>query len=273
MVDASETASVYEVPSMETLFTFPAEYDYVQELDWSPDGNWIAIATDVGTEIWRAQDFGLVSTLDTAHYFTGAPARLSYGSIDWAPDSERIVYSATQCHVQVWDVGAETLDKSLDCPSNLCGQVRWSPDGAKIAIGGQNRDVHVWDTETWRSEDLRVSTDAIGYIEWSPTGEYLAIADQDQVQIYARLPEFDWLWTLSPRPPYQVSGLAWSPDGCMLAMADYGGLVSIWLPEQDGQLATIYAAPQTQTLVWSLDNKWIATAGRDGVLRIFGVLP
>jgi len=68
-----------------------------------------------------------------------------------------------------------------------------------------------------------------------------------------------------------ITEVAWSPDGRMLASASSDLTMRLWSPETGQQLRVMRAASEVNSVAWSPDGRVIATGGKDGKIRLWDV--
>ncbi len=132
--------------------------NFIECLEWSPDGKLLATATDDPGGFWRGvlPDFVLgpgsaaimwdATTLKARHVLTGH--RHNIPSLTWSPDGRFLATGSWDQSVIIWDVStgkrAATLTEGLD---EVVNTVAWSPDGNFLAttFGSFSKRTILWE--------------------------------------------------------------------------------------------------------------------------------
>lgn len=189
------TIQLWNVAKDTQFATFPLS-SVADQIAWSPDGLWLAVAEKYGVRILAAE------TGETEQYLTDGN---EVTNIAWAPDSTRLLMAT-------WLPGDASVPFFLPSP----------PD----------RSVSVWDV-TDATETLVVPEQPAAdfSIAWSPTGQTFAVADDSidgAAQVYAA---GNGQVRFVIRGQRQISALAWSPDGQTIATSEFDGMIAFWHPE------------------------------------------
>ncbi|MGO9464459.1 MAG: WD40 repeat domain-containing protein [Isosphaeraceae bacterium] len=232
--------------------------DGVKSVAFSPNGKLIATAGYLdGIKLWQTE---------TATQIASIRATAVISAIAFSPDGKLLavgldafgVQPAGKNNVELYDVATRTLIRQFGGHDSGIEAVMFSPSGRLLATGCSDGTVRLWDVATGRSKTLvdQKLNDTVS--------EYWQRVARRKIQ----------------GVPPGMESVAFSPDGKRLAIAggmrdargrEYGiGAVTLWgvltrklqstLPGHDCSV---------QQVQFSVDGKLLATAGRDGYVRLW----
>lgn len=152
----------------------PNQHLGIENIQFSPDGKRIAVATGQDQEImlWNARSGTLISKKKTE-----APA----GFVDWHPKGKILAVAAKQ-YVEIWEV--EPLNRKNTVSGARTPNVgwtmsaQWSPDGNYLAIGTNGPAVYIHHYQSGRQSSTLVPKPkgSVDRVAWNADGNLLASA-------------------------------------------------------------------------------------------------
>lgn len=198
--------------------------DYVTVMDWSPDGDWLAIASGSGE----------VMLLSASNQQTIAIEPSGSESIDclgFSYDGQFLAAGGQNGQVKVWRMPADsktdaTLVKVLEHSRTWIEHLAWSPTRNELAFS-LGRYVQVWDIASEEMiATLPFENSSVFALAWHPDGEQLAVSGHLAVKIWSRL-----AWEDDPTVQNLAAAglaIAISPDGQYLAAGNLDNTLIVW---------------------------------------------
>jgi WD40 repeat protein/tRNA A-37 threonylcarbamoyl transferase component Bud32 len=120
--------------------TLPGNYGTINSVAWSPDGKYLAAASnDHRVQIWDTLTGHVVFT----HGANGSGIK---NVVAWSPQGKHLAIGSNDRTVQIWNMLSKAArpDFTYYGHVNYVVSVAWSPDGKRMASAGVDRTVQVW---------------------------------------------------------------------------------------------------------------------------------
>ena len=255
-------------------------------LSASPDGRWLVAGPIDRLNCWdlTTDPPGGLTALSLsgllAARFTGTRDRLTV-VYKWA-DADRFELRAADLPVSGRKAGVPGPPAGLLVPWGIAEQVgavkpaEWrhfialSDDGSRLALSAREKAVHVWDVGTKQpSRTIALRGFPCG-LAFSPDASRLVVDGGTTIYLFdARTlePVQSWKAKYSYTP-----GLAWSPDGRLLARTDTSTTVRVYEVETGRQVMAVGSKRgRLGCVAFSPDGLTLATGTHEGPVRVWDV--
>jgi WD40 repeat protein len=273
---------LYDVQTRIKLRSLYPRSEAVVSIDFSPDGDWLAAGSRLGSE---QEGFGsnlelwlgpLWQPLGILH---GEPRGLN--QISFSPDGNTLVstFSSPEFEgdsLEFWDTSTWEISRTLRMDPAL--NLAFSPNGELLAATPDRYAIKIWDLEDGALlHTLHTSfTGAVNSLAFSQNGGELASGHYDGVIRLWDAGNGELLRTIDPGGIGVVDSLAFSPDGRILASGhSYSDtMVRLWDAATGEQLRVLEGHTHAvNNLLFSPDGQLLVSGSYDGTLRLWGIRP
>jgi len=213
----------------------------------------------------------LHQALPELHILRSLPAHQQAPGVAYSPDGTRLASIGTDGTAKIWDPQTGKLLSTLVEGSGDSGfTIAFSPDGTLLGTVWMQK-VIIWNAATGSKVAVlpgNLLGPTIIHISFSPDSQRVAVANVDGTPIVWSFAG-DGSATSIIGHNLMCDGVAYSPDGALLATGDEEGIVKIWDSETLQEVRSLQQSGVIHSVAFSPDGVRLATANEDGTLKIW----
>lgn len=239
--------------------------NWVDHLEWSPDGEFLASAAGKNLRVWSP-----AGALLAEH--TDFPSTIA--TLCWRPDGKAV---GVGCYggVRLFRIGESGAYQDLAWKGSIL-YMAWSPNARYVAGGTQEATVNFWKLPFRYGEQLNMSGYAtkVRELAWDKDSRFLATGGGEIITV----------WDVSGKGPAgtrprqleghlrNVTHLLYQSRGSLLASGDSEGRILLWKPEESSRpVREGRIDGAVSSAAWSHDDHAIVWASAEGEVTIWSV--
>ncbi len=151
----------------------------ITQIDWSPDGTFLAYVKDAKLEIVDAEK---ITSFDLSGVEIFSMA-WHPGLSEELPNSNFLATVGADNQLLIWDVSSMAIfySEQLDAAAR---DIVWSPDGELLAIVNDAGELLVYDKELNKLYEEKITNDYIRAVDWSTNWRLVMGSDDNSVVVY-----------------------------------------------------------------------------------------
>ena len=235
--------------------------EYIRDLVWSPDGNYLAVISAAGElALWHEGKFNLLTS----------PRDYSLDCVGFSADSKWLASAGQAGQVKLWQLEANSqtfkLITTLDNNKAWLDTLAWHPQQNWLAFA-VNREIQIWDGETQKIvTTLNFADSSVFSLAWHPQGNLLAASGHGGVKVWRNNN-----WQEKPdllEVPGASLDCAWSFDGQYLASGNLDRTISLFQWDNPPPWLMQGFPGKVSQVTWSqtADRPLLAASCQEGII-------
>lgn len=205
--------------------------------------------------------------------------------VAFSPDGKTIASCSGDCLLKLWNIADGNEIWYRYKHASTVRSVAFSPDGKLLATGSYDKTLKIWDAKTGKVlRTLTGHTSSVRLIAFSPDGKRLASASSDATVRVWDVATGRTVLKLGDRKDKNgkviertghestVRGVAFSPDGKLLASCSSDRTIKLWLLTSGKLLKTLTGhRSSVRSVAFTPDGQTLVSGSLDNTVRMWDV--
>ncbi len=251
----------------------------INAVAWSPDGKLLASASDdTYVQVFEA------ATGKRRAIYKGHTKEVA--TVAWSPNGRLMASAGQDGTVHIWEATTGKKVLVYKGHSGRVNSVSWSMDGQAIVSGGEDKTVQVWNSTSGNLLfNFTGHTAGVLCVGWQPDNSSVAsgswdgtLRDWATIQHGDHFAAGDQIFSYGGHGKNEVLGLAWAPDGTLIASAGADQTVQIsngsdGLPQLPFFTAhrNVRQVNPVRAVAWSANGNDAASGDTQGKVQVWHV--
>jgi WD40 repeat protein/uncharacterized caspase-like protein len=228
----------------------------VNDLEYSPQGDVFAAATSIGFDIYNANTFQVVMSIQTND---------TVKTIAFSPDGKKVLLGTSKSGPQLWDLsnGEEITNFFDQITYSDVANAEYSPDGKLILVEYEYETIDIFNSDGSSIDTLQETLTAnLADFEFSPDKSSLAVLGKSTLSLWSMGEDgsFTNTYTIKDRIS-NGNKIEFSSDGQTLLVTELYNSITLWRASDGLLLQSLY---DFSTASFSPTEELLATATWDG---------
>lgn len=239
----------------------------VRTLDWSPDGQYLAIGGNDCTAV--------IVHVETMRVIQEIEREDRIYSVRWSPDGDMLAIGGFDGMVAVISFlnGGEICELITEIPRlGLVLTLDWSANRQYLAVGGSDKRAAIVDVNNWEVVGEVQRPGSVQCLEWSPDGRILGVGGHDGVVAVIDIETRTILKEIVRNrggATCRITDITWSPDGAFLCIAGTDNICAIFETKSFVMVHDIQRDEHVTCVDWQSETgKYLAVGGDDRSVAI-----
>ncbi|MYF98390.1 WD40 repeat domain-containing protein [Candidatus Poribacteria bacterium] len=234
----------------------------VKDLEFSPDGTVLAVATPIGIWIYDTSTYETIDLLTADNY--------GISSISFSPDGKTLAGGGADKIVYLWDFRTGKRKQSFIGHKGNINNVVFSHEG-KLLASASIHDTNLWDVNAGIHKQTVNGYTYVRSKLWLNNDEMIHASAEGTKTLLSDLMTRKQKMGLGGHKK-SVKSISFSPDGKTMASGSWDKTIRLWeLPEGKYKKTLKGHKKSINSMMFSADGKLLASASRDDTARVWDV--